>query len=246
MAPRYRARVSTQRADESLADDSTATPAIRRRREIVADLGAAVRELTQAVVDTEVDDAVLADAAARAREATALLTAVRRPAHQLSPVEDLRPGRRVFSPISGPGNPVSPPVRTVHGDPEALRIEAECTLHRVHEGPPTYGHGGMSAMILDQLLGQAIMLAGRVGLTRTLAVRYRRPVPLGVPLTMTAQVTERHDTRMVVTGTIATQAAPDDVLVEADGTFLVPRPDQVSRLFGHVEVFGAGQVPTGD
>jgi len=137
-------------------------------------------------------------------------------------------------------------VTMVHGDAEALRVEGECTLHRVHEGPPTYVHGGMSAMILDQLLGQAVMLSGRVGLTRTLTVRYRRPVPLGEPLLLTAQVTERDGTRMVVTGAIAARSAPDVVLVEADGAFLVPRPDQISRLFGHVEVSGSGPVPTGD
>jgi hypothetical protein len=36
----------------------------------------------------------------------------------------------------------------------------------------------------------------------------------------------------------------DDVLAEA--TFLLPRSEQVARLFGHVEVFTGGAVPTGD
>lgn len=221
---------------------------IAARRQAIVELGAAVRALTHAVVDTEVDDAALARAAALATQATAVLTTVTRPLHQYSPVESPRPGpgRRVFSPIVGFGNPVSPPVTVVASDPEGLRVVAAGTLHRVHEGPPTYGHGGMSAMLLDQILGQAVMLTGQIGLTRSLEVRYRRPVPLGVPLVLTASVTSRDETRIEASGRIATEAAPEVALVEAVGTFVQPRPEQVRRLFGHVERAASDALPTGD
>jgi acyl-coenzyme A thioesterase PaaI-like protein len=45
-----------------------------------------------------------------------------------------------------------------------------------------YGHGGVSAMLIDQLLGHAAAAAGHPGVTTDLSVRYRRPVPLDVPL----------------------------------------------------------------
>lgn len=238
----YRARVSTPQAgghDPGSGAD---------RRTALRELGCAVRALTHAVVDTEVDDAELARAAALAREATSLLTALTRPGHQTSPVETGTGGpvRRLFSPVVGEGNPVSPPLAVVVADAGALRVELVGTLHRVHEGPPTYLHGGMSAMLLDQVLGHAVMLTGRVGLTRSLEVRYRRPVPLGAPLLLTASVTRQDTTRIEAAGRIATRAEPDVVLVDAIGTFVQPRPDQVRRLFGHVAHDPTQPLPTGD
>ena len=43
-------------------------------------------------------------------------------------------------------------------------------------------HGGVVATLLDHVLARAVRAAGRGGLTATLTVTYRRPVPLGVPL----------------------------------------------------------------
>jgi acyl-coenzyme A thioesterase PaaI-like protein len=216
-----------------------------RRRAAIVELGTAVRGLIQAVIDTEVEVAVLDRAAGLARDATGLLQAATRPANRLSALDRAGPDRRIYSPVVGMGNPVAPPLTPVHIDAERLRVEEACTLHRVHEGPPTFGHGGMSAMLLDQVLGHAVALTGRVGLTRTLTVGYRRPVPIGVPLLLTAQVTDRDETRVVSQGRITTQAEPDVPLVTAEGTFLVPTPDQVQRLFGHLEPNSEG-VPTGD
>jgi hypothetical protein len=39
-------------------------------------------------------------------------------------------------------------------------IVGRCTLGIAHEGPPGYGHGGMSAMPLDELMGWACAAAG--------------------------------------------------------------------------------------
>jgi hypothetical protein len=226
--------------------DGVTSLEVLRRRAALTELGSAVRALTHAVVDTEVDDAVLAEAADLARRATDLLTARTRPANRLSPAEDLRLGRRLFSPVVGAGNAVSPPLTIVRTDTVALRLEAACTLHRVHEGPPTYGHGGVTAMILDQVLGHVVMLTGGLGLTRSLTLRYRRPVPLGVPLVVTAAAGGREGSRIEARGVIATQAAPGVALVEADGVFVVPNADQVARIFGHVERLPGETVPTGD
>jgi acyl-coenzyme A thioesterase PaaI-like protein len=215
------------------------------RRAAVEDLGAAVRSLVHAVVDTEVDDETMARASALAREAAALLSAAVRPAHRLSPPHLRRAGYRAYSPVSGPGNPVSPPARVVLADPSSGRVEMECTLHRVHEGPPTYGHGGMSAMLLDQVLGTVAALTGRTGLTRSLELSYRGPVPLGEPLRLVGRIASHTDTRIETAGAITSAARPGVDLVRATATFLVPRPDQLNRLFGHVES-GGDPIPSGD
>jgi acyl-coenzyme A thioesterase PaaI-like protein len=210
---------------------------LARRRSAVEDLGAAVRALVQVTVETEVDDPVLFRAGQLARTAAGLLAERVRPAEQLAAVDRVEVNDRVvrmYSPVLGPGNPISPPVSVVHTDPDIGELEAICELHRTHEGPPSYGHGGVSALLLDQLLGNAVALRGRIGLTRSLEVTYHRPVPLGQPLRLIARAEPPDGTRMRSTGEITTAAAPDVVLVSAVGTFLIPRPDQVARLFGHL------------
>lgn len=47
---------------------------------------------------------------------------------------------------------------------------------------PLYGYGGVSAMLVDQLLGHAAAASGHSGVTTELTVRHRRPVPLDAPL----------------------------------------------------------------
>ena len=49
-------------------------------------------------------------------------------------------------------------------------------------GPPGHAHGGIIATILDEAMGKANKLKGKVALTRRLEVDYLRPVPLDEPL----------------------------------------------------------------
>jgi len=49
-------------------------------------------------------------------------------------------------------------------------------------GPPGHAHGGIIATILDEAMGKANKLKGKVALTRRLEVDYLRPVPLDQPL----------------------------------------------------------------
>jgi len=59
-------------------------------------------------------------------------------------------------------------------------------------------------------------------------------VPLRTPLRLTAVVDEVDGRRVTATGTIATAADPETILVTATGTFIGLRADQVRRLFGGV------------
>ena len=71
------------------------------------------------------------------------------------------------------------------------RAEGRVTLGKPHEGPPGLVHGGVVATLLDHVLARAVRAAGRGGLTATLTVTYRRPVPLGVALLATAELGDR-------------------------------------------------------
>jgi acyl-coenzyme A thioesterase PaaI-like protein len=150
---------------------------------------------------------------------------------QLPVLDDPLVFRRVYNPVSGVGSALAPPVRIrrVEGG-----VVGEALLGPAYEGPPGYVHGGMSSLLMDQLLGSAAIAAGLWGMTVRLEVDYRRPVPLSTPLAMRAQVTEAAGRKCVVTGTIATAAAPDRTLVEARGVFVMPREELRADYFGAI------------
>ncbi len=197
----------------------------------VTELGTALRELVDASVLTTVPADQLRAAAADARAVTTRLAAAQRPATQLPALDDPVVFRRVYSPVSGVGSALAPPVRIrrVEGG-----VVAEALLGAAYEGPPGYVHGGVSSLLMDQLLGSAAIAEGLWGMTVRLEVDYRGPVPLSTPLTMRAQVTEAAGRTCVVTGTIATAAAPGRTLVEARGVFVMPREELHADYFGAI------------
>jgi uncharacterized protein (TIGR00369 family) len=177
-----------------------------------------VRELTEAVVHTAVDDGELAALSAEVAALTERLSAAR---HPHPPFGDATHGieRQLGNPVSGRLNPLAPPI-----DVEVLpdgTARAVFTLSAVYEGPPTFVHGGVSALILDQLLGVAASASGTPGMTATLELRYRRPTPLGVPLTAEAKSTGAEGRKSWADGRILD---PDGrTTVEATAMFVTPR-----------------------
>jgi acyl-coenzyme A thioesterase PaaI-like protein len=208
----------------------------------VTELGSALRELVDASVTTTVDAAELLAAAAGARAVTARLSAARRTRDQLPALDDPVQFRRVYNPVSGVGSALAPPleIRRVDGG-----VVAETSLGLPYEGPPSYVHGGMSSLLMDQLLGSAAIAAGLWGMTARLELDYRRPVPLETPLRLRAGVTESAGRKVVVTGTIALAAAPEQALVEARGVFVTPRPERSAEYFGSITDASGRHSPPG-
>jgi acyl-coenzyme A thioesterase PaaI-like protein len=197
----------------------------------VAELGDALRGLVDASVRTAAPAAELRAAAAGARELTGRLAAARRPAGHLSPLDDVLAFRQVFNMVSGVGSALAPPVdvRVVEGG-----VVAETTFGLAYEGPPGYLHGGMSGLVMDQVLGAAAIHAGLWGMTARLELDYRGPVPLDTPVVLTGRVTETAGRKTVVSGTIAAAARPDQPLVEARGVFVTPRAEVIDSYFSGV------------
>jgi Thioesterase superfamily len=201
------------------------------RRAAVAELGAELRTLADLVTRTEVGADVLRDSARRLREVAPSLRERIRGIAEPASVDDLMGGVRMFNPVIGAGNPIAPPMRIEIGEDGA---EGWCTLGHAYEGPPMYGHGGVSAMLIDQLLGHAAAASGHPGVTTDLSVRYRRPVPLDVPLRIWGRVVGFEGRRVSAVGGITTADQPDVPLVEAEARFARLRPDQAGRLFGRL------------
>lgn len=178
-----------------------------------------VRELTEAVVLTGVGPEEIAAAAAEVAALTARLNVTRREHPPVARVGRHGMIRQLASPVAGRLNPIAPPVEiSVLPDGTA---RCEFTLSAVYEGPPGFVHGGISALILDQLLGTAAAANGTPGMTATLDMRYRRPTPHGVPLTAEARTARAEGRKTFVDAWIA---GPDGKpTVEATAMFILPQ-----------------------
>ena len=196
-----------------------------------ADLATALRELIEMSVTSTVGAGEVRAAADLVRQATERLAVARRPASQLPSLDDLTRGRRVFNPVTGAGSALAPPL-VVRREQDG--VIAEATLGLAYEGPPTFVHGGMSALFMDQLLGSAAAAAGLWGMTAHLELDYRGPLPLQTRLVMRARVAEQSGRKSVITGTIASADDPERVLVEARGVFVLPRPEKAQAYFGTI------------
>lgn len=123
------------------------------------------------------------------------------------------------SPGVGMRNPVAPPlVLQKETSPPTARTTFE--IGAAYEGPPGHAHGGVIALVLDQVLGVVPALRGKPGLTAYLNVTYRRPTPLG-RLGCEAWVAEAGEWRTLVKGHLLD--ADGRVTAEAEGLFVVPR-----------------------
>ncbi len=213
--------------DESPPGDA----ALSTRRAAIAELGGALRELVGQASATEVPADVLRQVAAQVSEAAALLAQRTRTRVRVPGADDLLGGFRMYNPVIGVGSGLAPPL---HVEVAGNGVVGTCILSLAFEGPPTFAHGGVSAMLLDELLGHATIATGHPGMTVNLETTYRAPVPLQTKLRLTAEVTEVSGRRVTARGAIATAAEPDTVLVEASGTFIRLRPDQAARMFGGV------------
>ncbi len=203
--------------------------ALHERRTAIGELGEALRALVEHATSTEVGTADIRRAAAAVRAAAVPLAADTRTRTQLPTADDLLGGVRMYNPVSGMGSALAPPVRAEVIDGVVV---GGCVLGLAYEGPPMYAHGGVSALLLDHMLGYATTASGHPGMTVALDLRYQAPVPLQTPLRLTGTVTGVEGRKVIAAGTIATEAEPEHLLVAATGTFVAVLPEQARALFG--------------
>lgn len=67
------------------------------------------------------------------------------------------------------------------------RVVCPLRLAKRFEGPPGHAHGGVIATLLDEAMSKANRIHNVVAMTRHLDVDYLKPVPIGVPLRLTAR-----------------------------------------------------------
>ena len=122
-------------------------------------------------------------------------------------------------PLMGPSNPLAPPISLTR---DADGAHATVVYGHQYEGPPGRVHGGFIAAAFDQILGAAAALSGRVLFTGTLTVRYRKPTPLHVPISMEGVIESVRPRTIHVTGRML---AGDEVTAEGEGVMVTVPED---------------------
>jgi acyl-coenzyme A thioesterase PaaI-like protein len=179
-------------------------------------VASAIRDLALALVAADAsDDAMTAVASAVEVEVERLNKEPRRRLESLADREAAIRASARFNPVIGPGHPYAPPLR-VSFEPDGTAI-GSVEMTRISEGPPGAVHGGWVAMLLDQTLGHANSAAGIGAFTGELTVRYLKPTPYDVPLTITARVDSVDGRKVRTRGQIV---ANDGVTATADGLFI--------------------------
>jgi len=119
-----------------------------------------------------------------------------------------------YSPVVGPLNAIAPPVVfTFDGE----RMTGHGTLAAPYTGPPGTVHGGVVALVLDELLGAVNACLGLGAYTGTLTIRYERPTPIDQALTFDAWVDRTEGRKVFTVGTISVAGV---VTARADGVFI--------------------------
>ncbi|WP_204081470.1 PaaI family thioesterase [Mycobacterium riyadhense] len=183
---------------------------------VYAPLTDAVRDLIEATIRTQADDGVIQQARTTIEAVTESLRNQRvRPVGVTYRV-DGRP-LPLGNAATGACNPIAPPL-VVHHDDDG-RCWSEFVLGAAYEGPPSLVHGGVCALVLDHMLGEA----ASGGLTKplftgTITVKYLRGTALG-PLCAEAFVERSEGVKAFARGFISDAAG---VTVEAEGVFIKP------------------------
>lgn len=125
---------------------------------------------------------------------------------------------RLHNPVTGLENPLAPPLETADG--AGGEVTGSVTLGLPYQGPPGHVHGGVSALLLDHVLGLANIRAGDSGMTARLTLTYHRPLPLFEELSVTGRQESVDGRKIYSAGTIS---AGGRLAVSAEGLFVRPR-----------------------
>jgi acyl-coenzyme A thioesterase PaaI-like protein len=188
------------------------------------------RELVEAVVMTDVDPAARAEAAKVVAAATDVLRARRRGEPLLLVRRAERGVESLLQAGSGRLNPQAPPLEWVERpiEPEPGRgavpcqVRARCVFTAAHAGSPSRVHGGVLALVLDEVLGTAVTSAGVSGMTVSLTVTLRTGTPFGVPVEIVARLTGREGRKSYASGEMLVDGA---TTVEATAVYVSERRD---------------------
>ncbi|MGZ5364719.1 MAG: PaaI family thioesterase [Mycobacterium sp.] len=190
---------------------------VDRMRTVYGALAESVRELNDATIRTEVDAHAVAAVKAEIDAATARLRS--KQCDGPFGVRFTTGGDRLAwgNPVIGIRNPIAPPLR-IQRDTDG-RVFTDFHLGAAYEGPPGHVHGGVSALVLDHVLGEVAAHEETPRFTGTITLRYLRPTRLG-ELHAEARITRTDGFKAYAAGHLADD---EGITVEAEGVFIQPK-----------------------
>ncbi|HZN78167.1 MAG TPA: PaaI family thioesterase [Mycobacterium sp.] len=188
-----------------------------RQRVLYEPLTDAIRKLIGAGIHTDVDEATAREAQKAIEAVTAMLEGKQRTATTTLRHEATGRPLAWANPAVGVRNAIAPPMLIHHET--GGRAWSEFTLSGAYEGPPGWVHGGICALVLDHILGEA----ASEGLTQpkftgTITLRYLRGTPLG-PLRAEAFIERIEGVKTFARGYLSDAQG---TTVEAEGVFIRP------------------------
>lgn len=115
----------------------------------------------------------------------------------------------------GPDNAIGLHLRFA---PAGGGVRAQISLGEQFQGWRGIAHGGIAMALLDEAMAHAAGHAGYRGVTASVKVRFRKPVPLGEELTLDGRVTWMRRTVLGVEACVRSSAGV--TLAEAEGHFV--------------------------
>ncbi|HNM98618.1 MAG TPA: hotdog domain-containing protein [Marmoricola sp.] len=186
--------------------------------QVYGGLADAVRSLNEASLRTTVSPDLVRQAIAKLSEVDQLLRSQLIPDSFGVQVNSNGGVRAYGNAVVGMRNPIAVPVETERSDDG--RAWARFHLNALYEGPPTLVHGGVSALIMDQIMGEAAAAGGRPGMTAYLTTHYRKPTPLG-DLEASAWIDSFDGIKTIVKGQLGPVGG--EPTIETEGLFILPK-----------------------
>ena len=115
----------------------------------------------------------------------------------------------------GPENPVG---LHLHFEPTAEGVVARTVLRPEFQGWKGIAHGGIAMMLIDEAMAHAAGAAGHRGVTASVNVRFRKPVPLNAQIELAGRVTWQR--RNVLGVEAVVRDAGGALLLDGEGKFV--------------------------
>jgi acyl-coenzyme A thioesterase PaaI-like protein len=121
----------------------------------------------------------------------------------------------------GPSNPIGMRLHFERA-PDGEGVRARVTLASVYQGWRGIAHGGIVMALLDEAMAHAAGVAGQRGMTASVSVRFRKPVPVERSVDVRGRVTWRRRNVLGVEASVSDTAGA--VLAHAEGSFVSRGP----------------------
>jgi uncharacterized protein (TIGR00369 family) len=106
----------------------------------------------------------------------------------------------------------------LHFEADGEGVLCRASLDAKYQGWRGVVHGGIAMALIDEAMAHAAGFAGHRGVTASVNVRFRKPVPVGEPILVRGRVTWHRRNVLGVEAQVLNEAGT--VLVQGEGSFV--------------------------